>query len=188
MTKHPTSRKPFTAAAVAAFPLAQRREAEQAVSELIPYIDDAYRQPPERLEVNGTMIDIPSRLHFHAQPPTSPERISLAAQCLLTRATDGHLRHQTLLTMVDATNAWAIPFVALLIGDYVVEIVREIEAALPRLDRSAYVNFVRENRSMMRTLRARTTSYWDAYYRSDYPVRSAFPGLVVLNEIEAWVA
>jgi hypothetical protein len=188
--KHPTSRKSFEEAAVAAFPFGLRDAARHAVGELRAMVDDTYRQPAEHLEVKGFRINIPRRLHFleGAEPLTRLDGLSLPARCLLTRATDGHLRQRALATIVDTSAASAVPFIALLIGDYVVEIVRVIEAALPSLDRAAYTNFVLENRSTMRLLRSRATSYWNAYYRHEYPTRAAYPGLVVLHQLESWAA
>jgi hypothetical protein len=83
-------------------------------------------------------------------------------------------------------EAWVIPFIAFPVGEYVVEIVEDIRLSLPLLDRDAYTQFVRENRSTMRLLRARAVSYWDCYYRHAYPDRKDYPGIVVLNELEAW--
>ena len=134
-----------------------RDAARDAARELAAAVDDRYRQPTEPSHVKGGQVDIPSRLHFTkgAFELAHLDRLSVPARCLLTRSTDGHLRQRALATIIDAPLAWVAPFVAFLLGDYVVEIVRDIEAALPSLDQAVYADFARENRQAMRLLRPR---------------------------------
>ncbi len=74
----------------------------------------------------------------------------------------------------------------LLLGEYVVEIIDDIHGALDQLDRSVYTAFVLQNRPVMRTLRARATSYWGAYHRERYPQRHSYPALAALTRLEKW--
>ena len=96
----------------------------------------------------------------------------------MARSTDGYERHKALKGIIALKEPWAIPYVVLLSGEYVVEIAKEMAASLPSLDREAYINFVRENRALMRRLRSKATSYWDCYYRTEYPQKEAYPGLL----------
>jgi hypothetical protein len=111
-----------------------------------------------------------------------------AAQCLLTRSTDGQIRQIALQRILPTSDSWVIPFIVLLAGEYVIEIIEELQEALPQLYRPAYANFVLENRPTMRDLRSRANSYWDRYYRQTYPDRRSYPGLVVLNHFDQWAA
>jgi hypothetical protein len=90
--------------------------------------------------------------------------------------------------MLRAHQPWAIPFIVLLVGEYVVEIIEDIYDALPTFDRASYANFVQENRPVMRLIRARTVSYWDRFYRREYSNRRSYPGLIVLRELEEWAS
>ena len=76
----------------------------------------------------------------------------------------------------------------LLAGEYVVEIIEDMVRSLSMLDRQLYVDFVRENRGLIRQLRAKATSYWDRYYRAEYRDRAAYPGLAFLHELELWAS
>lgn len=164
--------------------------AEMAARELAIFVDDKYRMSSIRMEVSGKTIYVPSRFHFLdtvARADIS-HRAFPAAQCLLTRSTDGYLRQRALNAILSLREPWIAPFVVLLIGEYVVEIVLDIQASLPSLDREIYSNFVRENRGIMRTIRSKAVSYWDAYYRNRFPDRAAYPGLVVLRQLEEWAS
>ncbi|MDI1280053.1 hypothetical protein [Brevundimonas sp.] len=82
----------------------------------------------------------------------------------------------------------APPFVAALLGDYVVEIADVIAEAVPGFDQALYANFVRENRTAVRAIRAQATSYWAAYYRDRFPEKRDYPALRALHEMETWAA
>src|SRR5204862_74491 len=109
-------------------------------------------------------------------------------RCLLTRSTDGYERQTALRSILTINEPWSIPYVVLLSGEYVVEIVSDIMDAMPALDRESYANFVRENRPLMKLLGAKATSYWDCYYRYAYPQRAAYPGVAFLHQLENWGA
>lgn len=164
--------------------------ANDAASELSAFIDDTYRQRSEAIDVTGQMIAIPRRLHFVGLSAGADMLSSLnpASRCLITRATDGHLRQQATRSIIDHQSVWVAPFVLMLLGEYVIEIVEDVRDALPVLDRSVYANLVRENRQVVQRLRARATSYWDAYHRQQYPQKRDYPGIQALHEMETWAA
>lgn len=184
------SPKPFKEAARRAFPFGMAPLANEAASELSPFVDDAYRQRSEAIDVTGQMIAIPRRLHFVGMSAGTDmlSNLNPASRCLLTRATDGRLRQQAVRSVIDLQSPWVAPFVLMLLGEYVIEIVEDVRDALPVLDQSVYANLVRENRQTVQRLRARATSYWDAYYRRQYPQKRDYPGLQALYEMETWAA
>lgn len=184
------SPKPFNEAARRAFPFSASSLANKAALELSPLVDDTYRQRSEAIDVLGQMIAIPRRLHFGglSAKDDAMHNLNPASRCLVTRATDGHLRQPAVLSIIPFQEAWVAPFVVILFGEYVIEIVEEVRDALPILDQSIYANFVRENRQAVQKLRARATSYWDAYHRQRYPLKRDYPGLQALHELEAWAA
>lgn len=178
--------------AVAAFPFEYRAGAQAAAEMLEPFVDSSYRQRSIGAQLLGRPVNIPYRIHFHesiASPaPAIFDRKSLAAACLQTRSTDGYMRHTALRAIVDLSDPVTVAFVVLLAGEYVVEIIQDIVAAIPTLERHSYANFVRENRRLIPQLRAKATSYWDCYYRTLFPQRRNYPGLAFLREIEVWAA
>ncbi|AOO81641.1 hypothetical protein [Bosea vaviloviae] len=187
------SPKPFTQAARAAFPVANRALAEQAISHLAPFVDDADRKRSSEFsefDVLGQNVRIPIRLRFLRLSATDMAMASLPqpALCLVSRATDGYLRQHAVASLLGINNAWAPPYVATLLADYVHEIVEVIHDGLPGLNRALYANLVRENRTQFRMLRVRATSYWNAYHRHLYPDKRDYPGLKALHEMERWAA
>lgn len=188
MDRH--SPKPFVDAARAAFPVINRDAAEEAIRCLKSWVDDTYRQRTMGFDVLGRSVQLPTRLHFQNLPSGDGWLSSLPppALCLVSRATDGLLRQGAATAIVNIKSEWAPPFVAALLGDYVVEIADVICDAIPGFDQALYANFVRENRTAVRALRAQATSYWAAYYRDRFPEKRDYPALRALHEMETWAA
>ncbi|MCL2309911.1 MAG: hypothetical protein FWC42_06510 [Proteobacteria bacterium] len=184
----PASCGPFADTAVAAFPSSLRALAQDTARNLATSVDDGYRSQSYRMNVLGENVHIPYRLHFlsDAIPRQYLNQRSLLARCLMSRSTNGYCRQIALRSILALKEAWVIPFIALPIGEYVVEIVQDIQSSLPLLDRDIYANFVRENRPAMQLLRSRAASYWDCYHRRAYPDKRAYPGMAVLNQLEQW--
>jgi len=165
--------------------------AESAAEALAVLVDDQYDFTRGALSVVvlGRPLLVPSRIHFVGMKEAWPQlqgNFSPATRCLCTRSTDGYVRHAALRSVLGVNEPWAVPFVVLLAGEYVVEIVADMVAYLPSLERRIYAEFVLENRHLMRLLRAKAVSYWDCYYRNSYPERKVYPGLVFLHQLETW--
>jgi hypothetical protein len=182
---------PFLKAAIAAFPFSCQTLAQGAVRTLEPFVDGSYRHSSVQAVVLGNSVRIPKRIHFIGLDEDKlqiQDKSFPAIQCLCTRSTDGYMRQSSLRRILGINEPWVVPFAVLLSGEYVVEIIVDMVAALSTLNRDAYVNFVRENRPLMRLLRSNATSYWNCYYRNPYPDRSTYPGLAFLHQLELWAA
>lgn len=73
-----------------------------------------------------------------------------------------------------------MPFVVQLVGEYVIDIVADIERSLdlgPSSPAAAvYGRFVADNGAYFDLTSQRVTSYWNCYQRSRYPVRRPASG------------
>ena len=67
--------------------------------------------------------------------------------------------------MVDL-QPWAAPFIVALIGEYIVEILDDIYAALTPGKAQTLAAFIDQNEAYWSTTKRRVVSYWDVYYRS----------------------
>lgn len=99
------SPKPFVDAARAAFPIANRHKAEEAILHLTPWVDDTYRKRSLGFDVLGQSVQLPTRLDF-PRLSAGDGRLSCLpepALCLISRATDGFLRQRAATSMVLST-------------------------------------------------------------------------------------
>jgi hypothetical protein len=175
-----------------AFPTALRSLA-LSVARLLP-------PPMHRLaetfdvSVGGEIVHIPYRLY---NPPlaggalhelTVDERAIL--HCLYTRHHDGHVRQASVQELLSCDRLWVAPFVVKLIGEYVVEVVDVIREAFETdsVPSATYRRFASENPAFIETTAQRATSYWNCYYRSDYPNRGNYPAFRALDWLQGTAA
>jgi hypothetical protein len=108
--------------------------------------------------VDGEHLKIPYRIY--APEPAGGVALSpvqgLTLDCLHTRHHDGFVRQRRLRRVVDVSVPWVVPFVVALIGEYVLEIIEDVQAALSGLDqpgspqRALYGRFVAEKSALHR--------------------------------------
>jgi hypothetical protein len=150
-----------------AFPATLSAEAREAARIAVRWVVPGYDSEPFALSVAGESVQIPARIRFsHGRFENPAGGIALnMANCLMTRSTDGYARQAALRAIVGLNQAWSVPFVVALIGEYVSGILDDIEAELPNLDRAAISAFLIENPRYFALTRARGVSYWNVYQR-----------------------
>lgn len=124
--------------------------------------------------VYDDLLSIPYRI-YNPEPAVSELAALTPIQqvmvhCLYTRHNDGFVRQRHLADVIGTEHSWVVPYVVHLIGEYVVEIVQDIHAALVDLDKSgswqrrAYGRFVDDNPALLELTSQRVRSYWHEYY------------------------
>ncbi|MGF6884808.1 hypothetical protein ABIA39_007011 [Nocardia sp. GAS34] len=82
-----------------------------------------------------------------------------------------------------------MPFVVKLVGEYVLDIVVDIQRGLANVatveaaHHEAYGRFAATNPEFLHLTSQRVASYWDCYYRNRYPHRY-YPGRIVIEELQ----
>ncbi|MDQ3579740.1 MAG: hypothetical protein M3443_19525 [Actinomycetota bacterium] len=143
-----------------------------------------------RLILGGDEIAVPGRIY---NPPLIASRGLSETQkrivdCIYTRHHDGRVRELSVLPLIDKPKSWMAPFIVMLLGEYVVEIALTIAAGLERLGsaatREVFAPLTAENPRFMQLTEQRAISYWNCYYRGDYPVRSTYPAIATLRLLQ----
>ena len=146
------------------------------------------------VRVDDEELVLPYRI-YHAEPdPGAVTTLAPLAQlvlcCLYTRHHDGHTRQHSLEQVVTAADLWVVPYVVQLIGEYVVEIIEAVAAALPELavpgspQRALYGRFAADNPAFIDLTAARATSYWNEYHRR-YRSQTDYPGRQLIEAVRA---
>ena len=139
------------------------------------------------VSTGGGLVAIPQRIYNHE--PRSFRALSETQQlmfhCVYSRHHDGFVRQKHLRALLESREDWVSPFVVRLIGEYVLPIVQDIHAAIATssVQRERLARFASENPLFMELTRQRAVSYWNAYYRHDYPHAIDYPGIAALNEL-----
>jgi hypothetical protein len=141
------------------------------------------------VSVQGEQLSAPCRIYCTPSGlryviAHSSGEVLLLALSLGTRHSDGRIREQCLRQIVAVDRPWVAPFVVQLLGEYVIEIVEVIAAAVYERGPEPFAGFAQENPQFMATTRRRATSYWHCYYRGRFPALQAYPAITALDAIE----
>jgi hypothetical protein len=120
------------------------------------------------VQVEGEQVQIPVRLRFASDylPLLVNDEAWQFGRALQTRSNDGFERQRAARDLLAALQPWQAPFIVGLIGEYIVEILDDIAAALTTDNTRILSDFIGRNPAYWNTTKRRVASYWNAYYRS----------------------
>ncbi|MET0308915.1 MAG: hypothetical protein ABW023_09440 [Sphingomonas sp.] len=167
-----------------AFPAALRPEAVVACAAMARHLNS--RQWTERfsVQVEGEQVLIPARLHFVSDDDPSMDHAAwLIRRSLRTRSGNGFERQRAVRDLLSDLQPWSAPFVMALIGEYVVEILIEIDTAMTGAGGDTLASFIVANPVFWQTTKQRVASYWNVYYC--HHKRSEYVGFELIDKLEA---
>lgn len=130
----------------------------------------------------GRTLAIPYRIYVDGEALESAGCDPTFVDAVLTRRHNGFVRAEALARLMTAAPAWAPAYIVPLVGEYVVEIIEQIEAALTEREASTYGAFVEANPAFMTLTRQRVVSYWNCYWRGRWR-QEGYPGARVLARL-----
>jgi hypothetical protein len=143
------------------------------------------------LVVAGEPVVIPHRIYNPEPVPRAAgeqdDMEAVVTAAIYSRHHDGFVRQRHLATLLDSDEPWTAPFIVQLLGEYVIEICRDIERfarmtfpARPAM-RQSMSAFFRENHCFAMLTRQRAISYWSCYHRGLSASRDTCPALAALS-------
>jgi hypothetical protein len=175
---------------VEAFPASVDQHARAAISMMPAAMHPRSDDDIAPIQLNGQPLRIPSRIYNSELGASTfallpvPER-GIAA-CLYTRHHDGQVRQRALTLAIEVEEAWAAPFILHLLGEYVLEIVTIAAQVTNGPPREGIMSFLRENPGFLDLIDSRATSYWNEYYRQQFPDKKDYPGLIAIAVLRQW--
>lgn len=121
----------------------------------------------EAVCLNGEFLELPQRVYFgefNTKNLTFVQEQML--NCLYLCHHNGHLREYYLRKVLEVKEDFALPFIAKLFGDYVIEILEVLHHKLPNDTRDKLRDFFRANPLYQKRIESRIASYWDLFYRN----------------------
>ena len=134
--------------------------------------------------LNGEVLELPQRVYFgefNTQNLTLVQEQML--NCLYLCHCNGHLREFYLRNLLAIKEDFALPFIAKLFGDYVIEIVEVLHRELPNNTRDRLKVFFRANPLYQKRIESRIASYWDCFYRNTHPNFKKYIGYKLFQSI-----
>ncbi|KKI91044.1 hypothetical protein WQ54_17075 [Bacillus sp. SA1-12] len=134
-----------------------------------------------------SLLSIPERIYFNV--PSTSQIISLTEQqqvilaVLFTRHHNGLIREENLSKIIQRSNEyhWIIPYIIRIMGEYVIEILQVIKSNLDKVNKKKIKEFIIDNPIFYHKIESRVVSYWNCYYRNEYPKKEEYVGIEILN-------
>ncbi|EPD29847.1 hypothetical protein SAMN05444420_101264 [Capnocytophaga granulosa] len=138
----------------------------------------------EDVSLNGEALELPQRAYFgeyNTQSLTLVQEQML--NCLYLCNCNGHLREHYLRELLIVKEDFTLLFIAKLLGDYVIEIVKVLQSELPNDTRDKLRYFFRANSLYQKRIESRIASYWDLFYRNTNPNFKKYIGYQLFQTI-----
>ena len=136
--------------------------------------------------LNGDILEIPYRIYndvpnFSQLNNLSPQELSII-YCLYSRHFDGYIRQEMIKKLIEIEfQDFMIPYVFLLVGEYVVEIINDIYPFIEK-NKEFFIDFINNNHDLTTLTYQRMVSYWNEYYRhSQYKYLNDYSGKRIFN-------
>jgi hypothetical protein len=150
------------------------------------------------VKVEDDWLRIPVRIYNPVPSLSDLSRLSdrqrRMIDCLYSRHHDGHVRQQHVQRLLQVDEPWIAPYVVALVGEYVVEIVKDIADGLAPVATAGtwqhrlYGRFASDNSAFIALTQQRVMSYWREYYalhfsRTDRDAsdRPEYPGFGIVR-------
>lgn len=132
-------------------------------------------------------VRFPYRIYDPEPKETDMEKLDkyrkLNLFCMYTRSNNGYIREKYVRKILESDfEEWCIPYIVKLCDEYVIEILECIYEVLKDRDNSDIREFCRQNNEAVRKSYSRMVSYWNEYYRKDYPDINKYVGVRLFKE------
>ena len=159
------------------------------IATLKRYVNIDDRAPYHLAILDQDILKIPYRIYNEPLTITKinslPYNQQLMLSCIFTRHHNGFIRHKMIKNImyyhpILKENDFVIPYIFLLLGEYVAEICEELYPYI-KANKSVIRQFIQQNKELSHLTYQRSVSYWNEFYRQsiykhlqDYPARKAF--------------
>jgi hypothetical protein len=173
-----------------AYPSRLRADVEATLRVIAPSATEPSRDDIGPIIVGGETLRIPYRVYFTEPNASSALKLSPLQQALLatlfTRHHHGVLRERWIARILDHDAEWVPPFVLQLLGEYVIQIIRNLAENEASLKTERYMIFIQENPRFASLTSRRILSYWNCYFRGFAPRYKDHVGYLLAQNIGLW--
>jgi len=140
------------------------------------------------VKFHGETLEFPYRVYFNEPRNTLEKHLSEEEQvildCIFLRHHNGYIRQRRLERLIDKSYPYIIPFTFQLLGECIKEILMVVDDHINEDTIDEYLRFIKENKKYAEQTRNRMISYWDLYYRIEYPKRKRYIGQKTFDRLK----
>jgi hypothetical protein len=155
-----------------AFPKILRNDVLTVIS-VLPFDSDGpidtVSSRTQEISLDGELLLIPYRIYFNEPSKNYEQALSdlqrTILNCLYLRHHSGYIRQRRLNTLISKNHYFIVPYVFQLLGEYIVEIINDIDSFVDGTNIHLFKRFLSENKGYSALTKDRMISYWNEYYR-----------------------
>jgi hypothetical protein len=172
---------------IKSFPIELKEDVEIVVNFLNTKKLTVHPYFEKEIFINNESIYIPGRIYtdenLKIDEITLSEKQKTILNCLYLTHNDGYLRQQKLELLKDNFEDFVIPYKMKILGEYVIEIIADLEKHITEKSIGNYSKFIRGNPKYWNLTKSRIISYWGEYYKRDYKLKN-YIGYKLIKKIE----
>jgi hypothetical protein len=172
---------------IKSFPIELKEDVEIVVNFLNTKKLTVHPYFEKEIFINNESIYIPGRIYtdenLKIDEITLSEKQKTILNCLYLTHNDGYLRQQKLELLKDNFEDFVIPYKMKILGEYVIEIIADLEKHITEKSIGNYLKFIRGNPKYWNLTKSRIISYWGEYYKRDYKLKN-YIGYKLIKKIE----
>ena len=152
------------------------------------YVNNLIHPDEITIQLNNEELRIPDRLYFDEPNIELEDKLSekqkTILNCIYLRHHNGYIREKRLKKLIGENEYWITPFTIQLLGEYVYEILIVLNDIITVETIESYQSFIEENPRYWQITESRMISYWNEYYRREFPKLNDYLGIVLVKRIK----
>ncbi len=129
------------------------------------------------------------RIYFHEPNPEIENELTETQKqiinCIYTRHHNGYIREKRLRNLFGFNYEWILAYKLQLLGEYVIEILFELDKHITDENIHQYKQLTLNNRKYWEQTKSRMVSYWNEYYRyPEYKKLKDYIGYKIMKRID----
>ncbi len=132
-------------------------------------VNELIHPDTQLINLENEILVIPSRVYFNEPSPEKEASLTdlqkTILSCLYLRHHNGLVRQKRLELLTDAKQYFTLPYKFHLLGEYVIEILEDLQKHITDETIDNFAKFANDNNAYFQKLESRMTSYWNVYYR-----------------------
>jgi hypothetical protein len=140
------------------------------------------------VQFHGETLEFPYRVYFNEPRNTLEKHLTEEEQvildCIFLRHHNGYIRQRRLERLIDKRHPYIVPFTFQLLGECIKEILMIVDDHINEDTMHEYLQFMKENKKYAGQTENRMISYWDLYYRTEYPKRKRYIGQKTFDRLK----
>ena len=149
---------------------------------------DFISKESEQVMIDSEKINTKTRIYFDEPDIKEEEKLNTMQKtildCIYAYHHNGYIREKRVKKLLKSNHYFVIPFLLTNVAEYVIEILSIINKGINTDNIKLFKRFIQENPNYWRVSKDRIVSYWNEFYRREFPCFDGYIGSDFIKKIE----